>query len=93
MIRSFKDKVTKAVFERRFTKSVSTNLARLAYKKMLQINAATELDELKLPPGNQLELLSGNRKGQHSIRINNQFRVCFIWAEDGANNVEITDYH
>jgi toxin HigB-1 len=93
MIRSFKDKVTKAVFERKFTKSISTDLARMAYKRMLQINAAQELDELRLPPGNQLELLSGNRKGQHSIRINNQFRICFIWTTDGADNVEIADYH
>jgi toxin HigB-1 len=93
MIRSFKDKVTKAVFERKFTKSISTDLARMAYKRMLQINAAHELDELRLPPGNQLELLSGNRKGQHSIRINNQFRICFIWTTDGADNVEIADYH
>jgi toxin HigB-1 len=93
MIRSFKDKVTKAVFEREFTKAVSSDLARMAYKKMLLINAATALDELRLPPGNQLELLSGNRKGQHSIRINNQYRICFVWTEDGADDVEITDYH
>jgi toxin HigB-1 len=93
MIRSFKDKVTKAVFGREFTKSVSSDLARMAYKKMLLINAATELDELRLPPGNHLELLSGKRKGQHSIRINNQFRICFVWTEDGADDVEITDYH
>jgi len=61
--------------------------------KLLQLNAATELASLRVPPGNQLEALKGDRKGQHSIRVNDQWRVCFVWREDGAHQVEIVDYH
>ena len=69
------------------------NIERVARRKLLQLHASTELASLKIPPGNQLELLKGNRAGQHSIRINDQWRICFVWRSDGAYQVEIVDYH
>ena len=69
------------------------NIERVARRKLLQLHAATQLASLRVPPGNQLEALKGNRKRQHSIRINDQWRVCFVWREDGAHQVEIVDYH
>ncbi|RJX30289.1 MAG: excinuclease ABC subunit A [Oxalobacter sp.] len=69
------------------------NIERVARRKLLMIHAATVLDSLKIPPGNRLEALTGNRKGQHSIRINDQWRVCFRWTRDGAHDLEIVDYH
>jgi len=69
------------------------NIERIARRKLLQLHAATELTSLRVPPGNQLEALKGDRKGQHSIRINAQWRLCFVWREDGAYQVEIVDYH
>ena len=66
---------------------------RVALRKLLQLEVAESLDDLRIPPGNRLETLKGNRMGQHSIRINDQFRVCFIWTSAGAENVEICDYH
>jgi proteic killer suppression protein len=69
------------------------NIERVARRKLLQLHAATELASLRIPPGNQLEALKGDRKGQHSIRVNEQWRVCFVWREDGAHQVEIVDYH
>ncbi len=69
------------------------NIERVARRKLLQLHAATELASLRVPPGNQLEALKNDRKGQHSIRINAQWRLCFVWREDGAHQVEIVDYH
>lgn len=69
------------------------NIERVARRKLLQLHAATELASLRIPPGNQLEALKGDRKQQHSIRINDQWRICFVWREDGAHQVEIVDYH
>jgi toxin HigB-1 len=69
------------------------NIERVARRKLLMLQAATQLKALKIPPGNQLELLKGNRRGQHSIRINDQWRICFVWKDDGAHNVEVVDYH
>lgn len=69
------------------------NIERVARRKLLQLHAATELASLKIPPGNQLEALTRDRKGQHSIRVNDQWRVCFVWRQDGAHQVEIVDYH
>jgi toxin HigB-1 len=69
------------------------NIERVARRKLLQLHAATELNTLKIPPGNQLEGLKADRKGQHSIRINAQWRLCFVWKSDGAHQVEIVDYH
>jgi proteic killer suppression protein len=68
-------------------------IERVARRKLLQLHAATELASLHVPPGNRLEVLKGNRKGQHSIRINDQWRVCFVWQDDGAHAVAIVDYH
>ena len=93
MIRSFKDKVTETVFNGRQPKRFSPELFHRARNKLLILDAATRLDDLKVPPGNKLEALSGSRKGQHSIRINDQWRICFVWREGGADDVEIADYH
>ena len=92
MIRSFTCADTEALFNStpvgRFK-----NIERVARRKLLQLHAATVLISLRIPPGNALEALKGNRKGQHSIRINEQWRVCFAWHDDGAYRVEIVDYH
>jgi toxin HigB-1 len=69
------------------------NIERVARRKLLQLSAATELSSLRIPPGNLLEVLKGDPKGQHSIRINDQWRICFAWPDDGAYRVEIVDYH
>jgi proteic killer suppression protein len=92
MIHSFACADTEALFR---SQNVSRfkNIERVARRKLLQLHAATELNSLRVPPGNRLEALKDNRKGQHSIRINDQWRVCFVWREDGADNVEIVDYH
>jgi proteic killer suppression protein len=70
-----------------------TNIERAALRKLTQLAVSSRLDDLRIPPGNRLEPLRGDRKGQHSIRINDQWRVCFVWADDGAHDVEIVDYH
>jgi len=92
MIISFKCKDTEKLAGghrvRRFV-----NFERVALRKIRQLQAANQLDDLKVPPGNKLEPLSGDRRGQHSIRINKQFRVCFRWTKAGAEDVEIIDYH
>lgn len=93
MIKSFKGKEAKRVFAREKTKGISPNTQRLAYRKLLIIDAVEKLEDLRVPPGNRLEKLSGNRKGQHSIRINDQWRICFRWHDGDAYDVEITDYH
>jgi len=92
VIRSFVCAETKALFNSRAV-SRFRNTERVARRKLLQIHAATELASLRIPPGNQLEALKADRKGQHSIRINDQWRFCFVWKPDGAHRVEIVDYH
>lgn len=92
MIHSFVCPDTEALFHSRPVLRFK-NTERVARRKLLQLHAATELASLRIPPGNQLEALKGNRKGQHSIRINDQWRVCFVWRKDGAYQVEIVDYH
>jgi proteic killer suppression protein len=92
MICSFTCADTEALFHSQ-TVSRFRNIERMARRKLLQLHAATELNSLRIPPGNLLEALKGNRKGQHSIRINDQWRVCFVWHDDGAYRVEIVDYH
>jgi proteic killer suppression protein len=92
MIHSFACANTEALFLSRNMPRFK-NIERVARRKLLQLHAATILDNLKVPPGNGLEALKGNRKGQHSIRINDQWRICFVWKENGAYQVEIVDYH
>ncbi len=93
MIRSFKCKETQKIFNRYFSKKLPNNIQRLAYRKLLMLNNAQTLQSLNNPPGNKLEALKGNKKGQHSIRINEQWRICFKWVGDYAENVIIEDYH
>ncbi|MCX8086822.1 MAG: type II toxin-antitoxin system RelE/ParE family toxin [Rhodocyclaceae bacterium] len=92
MICSFACSDTEALFHSRAVTRFR-NIERAARRKLLQLHAATELSSLRIPPGNQLEALKGDRKGQHSIRINDQWRICFVWRKDGAHQVEIVDYH
>ena len=92
MIQSFKDTATRDLFIKRRHRLWS-NVQEVACRKLDQIHAAINLNDLKSPPGNQLEPLHGNRKGQHSIRVNGQCRICFVWKPDGAHDVEIVDYH
>ncbi|NGN44912.1 type II toxin-antitoxin system RelE/ParE family toxin [Mesorhizobium sp. CGMCC 1.15528] len=93
MIRSFKDKASELVLRGRTPKGFPANLVRSAQRKLYMIEHAVELRDLMSPPGNRLEVLKGDRAGQYSIRINDQFRVCFRWADGHAEDVEITDYH
>ncbi len=93
MIRSFADKETEKVFRRERSRLFPPNVQRRAHRKLLLVHAAERIDELGIPPGNRLERLKGNREGQYSIRINDQWRICFRWAGGNAFEVEITDYH
>lgn len=93
MIRSFRDSVTEAVYLGRQPKGFPHQIFARARNKLLLIDAATSLEDLKLPPSNRLHALSSDRKGQHAIRINDQWRVCFFWRYGAAEDVEITDYH
>ena len=97
MIVSFKDKATEDIFNgvnsKPARKSCPQTLWRVATRKLDQLDSVKHLEELKVPPGNRLELLSGNKEGSYSIRINGQYRVCFVWEELGPADVEITDYH
>lgn len=93
MIRSFADKDAEALFYGRFARRLPGDIQRIAQRKLRQIHAAADLTDLRVPPGNHLEALERDRKGQHSIRINDQWRVCFVWADGGAEHVEIVDYH
>ena len=91
-IKSFKCQKTQALFMgRRVAKWI--NIERIALRKLEQLDWSAILEDLRAPPGNRLEALKGNRRGQYSIRINDQWRVCFVWTSDGATNVEIVDYH
>lgn len=93
MLRSCKDRDTERVWRRKPTKRLSPSLRRAALRKLLVLDAAEVLDDLRSPPGNRLEKLTGRRKGQHSIRISNQWRICFRWEHGDAYEVEVTDYH
>jgi proteic killer suppression protein len=93
MIKTFRNKETEKIFNRRFSRKLSQNIQHLARRKLVILDAATELNALRVPPGNRLEALKGDRKGQHSIRINDQWRICFKWKAGDAYDVEIADYH
>ena len=92
MIRSFKDKETRNLFESGRSRRLGAILG-VALRKLDMLDAAKSLVDLRVPPGNRLEALVGARKGQHSIRINDQWRICFVWRDDGPYEVEIVDYH
>jgi proteic killer suppression protein len=93
VIRSFKDGVTEIVFNGRCPKGFPADVFRVARRKLAMVDAAVSLNSLRAPPANRLEALKGDRKGQHSIRINDQWRVCFRWTDSGPQDVEIVDYH
>jgi toxin HigB-1 len=93
VIRTFADKRTKAVFEDVPVKGPGPEVRRAARKKLLMLNRALSLADLRVPPGNRLEALGRDRAGQHSIRINDQWRLCFVWRGGHSYDVEITDYH
>ncbi|WFU38534.1 type II toxin-antitoxin system RelE/ParE family toxin [Bradyrhizobium sp. CB82] len=93
MIRTFRDRATEAVFNGEAPKGFPADLVKVARRKLRYLHAADNLSDLRSPPGNRLEALAGNRRGQHSIRINDQFRICFVWTAEGPAEVEIVDYH
>lgn len=93
MIRSFKSRETERLFQREESRKLPPTMQTVALRKLRMLDSATILDDLRIPPANRLEALSGKRKGQHSIRINDQWRVCFVWKDGNAYDVEIVDYH
>lgn len=93
MIRSFKGKETEKVFSREFSKKLPNEIQHVALRKLRMLNRSVSLNDLRVPPANRLEALSGRRKGQINIRINQQWRICFEWKDGDAFNVEIVDYH
>jgi len=97
MIRTFKNTGTEDIFNGRNTQAARqvcpTHLWKVAVRKLDQLDSVTSLDELQIPPGNRLEVLSGSRKGQYSVRINDQYRICFVWREAEPDEVEIVDYY
>jgi proteic killer suppression protein len=93
MIETFRCKETAKIFARQFSKKQPTDIQQVAFRKLRMLNRSLTLDDLRIPPANRLEALSGNRKGQHSIRINQQWRICFKWENGKAMDVEIVDYH
>ena len=93
MIKSFRNAAAEAAWQRRFIKSIPNDIVKAANRKLMQIHNARNLEDLRAPPGNRLERLSADRKGQHSIRINDQWRICFRWRDGDAHDVEIVDYH
>ena len=93
IIKSFSDKETSKIYHQEFSRKLPQSIQRIALRKLMMIEAANWLEDLRVPPRNHLEALEGDRKGQHSIRINAQYRICFIWNGHDAENVEIVDYH
>ncbi len=93
MIQGFADPETEAFYRTGKTKAGYQSVAKVVFRKLDMLDAATALDDLRVPPGNKLEKLRGDRNGQYSIRINDQWRICFRWTETGPSDVEITDYH
>lgn len=93
MIRSFVDKATERLWHREKVPSIDPRVQKATIRKLAQLHAARYLDSLRVPPGNRLEALKGDRAGQYSIRVNDQWPICFVWTEGGAEDVELTDYH
>ena len=93
MIRSFRDKRTETIYQGRRARGLALDIQQRARRKLRMIDAATVIDDLRTPPSNRLEKLKGDRRGQHSIRINDQWRICFVWNDNSASDVEIVDYH
>ncbi|ETW93754.1 MAG: plasmid maintenance system killer protein [Candidatus Entotheonella factor] len=93
MINSFQDRETERIFRRQFSRKLPQDIQRTARRKLEVLDAAGSLEDLRIPPANHLEKLSGDREGQYSIRINDQWRICFNWSEGNAYDVEIVDYH
>jgi toxin HigB-1 len=93
VIRNFKDKETQKVFERERSRKLPSDIQQVALRKLRMLNRAEALQDLRVPPANRLERLVGNREGQYSVRINDQWRICFVWQDGNALDVEIVDYH
>jgi Plasmid maintenance system killer protein len=93
MIVSYRSKETEKIFNREYSRKLPMGIQKVAMRKLWQLDAAVLIEDLRIPPGNHLEALKGNRKGQHSIRINQQYRICFQWRDNNACLVEIVDYH
>ena len=93
MIESFKDKDTQKIWNSNYSKRFPNDIQRIGLRKLILIHRAKDINDLRIPPGNRLEQLSGDRKGQYSIRINDQWRICFYWNNGAASEVEIVDYH
>ena len=93
MILGFRSKGTEAVWRGTFAKGFPNDIQPVARRKLRMLNSARKLDDLRIPPANRLEALKGDRKGQYSIRINKQWRICFVWKSDGPHGVEVVDYH
>jgi len=93
VIHSFACKETERLFYREYSRKIPLGIQRLAVRKLWLLDATVEINALRVPPGNRLEALRGNRAGQHSIRINDQWRICFVWRDGNAYDVEIVDYH
>jgi len=93
VIRSFRDATTERLWSRERTKAIDRRIERVALRKLAMLDAAEVLDDLRIPPGNRLEALEGDRAGQHSIRVNQRWRICFVWTSAGRQDVEIVDYH
>lgn len=93
MIRSFGSKDTERIWHEQYVKRVDRTVQRSALRKLELIHAANDIEDLRIPPGNRLERLVGDRRGRHSVRVNAQWRICFVWNEGGADDVELVDYH
>jgi proteic killer suppression protein len=93
MIRSFKDREAERIFNRAFSRRLPADIQQVALRKLRMLNNAQSLQDLRTPPANRLEALHGDRAGQHSIRINEQWRICFVWSDGDAIEVDIVDYH
>lgn len=93
MIKSFGNKETERIWHEQYVKRVDRGVQRATLRKLEMIHAAKDVDDLRVPPGNRLEQLAGDRRGQHSIRVNARWRICFVWRNGGAEDVELVDYH